>query len=189
MLANCGWCGCQLEEGIEISRVVILSGRSFKCNLQYNRHKYFRASNALFGKICNGSPSSIISLTNTFCLPILLYGLEALSLSNSAINDIDFCYNSIFAKIFKVKDPNTIAQCRYYSGTLSASLIHMLRRLKFFDGLAHSPDSLPGLLFVLTNDRDRVLLASKFGLYPEKHFLSQHSRQLKLWQFTKSMLQ
>jgi Reverse transcriptase (RNA-dependent DNA polymerase) len=169
--------------------VVILSGRSFKCNLQYNRHKYLRASNALFGKICNSAPASIISLTNTFCLPILLYGLEALSISNSAMNDIDFCYNSIFAKIFKVKDPNTIAQCRYYSGTLSASLNLVLRRLKFFDGLAHSPDSLPGLLFVLTNDRDRVQISSKFGLYPENLFLSQHSRHLKLWQYTESILQ
>jgi hypothetical protein len=168
--------------------VVILAGRSFKCNLQYNRHKFFRASNALFGKTYNCAPASIISLTNTFCLPILLYGLEALSLSNSAINDIDFCYNSVFAKIFNVKDTNIIAQCRYYSGTLSASLNLVLRRLQFFDGISRSPNSIPGLLYVLTKDRDPAVISSKLGLCPYHLFPAQHLRKIKLWQYAESLL-
>ena len=48
--------------------VFIVSAKKFKCNLQNNRQKFFKATNAIFGKIGTRAPLSLsLSLIDTFC--------------------------------------------------------------------------------------------------------------------------
>ena len=62
----------------------ILSGKSFKCNLQPSRQKFFWAVNGIFGKIGLRSPHNLmLSLIESFCIPILMFGLEGLYLCKS----------------------------------------------------------------------------------------------------------
>ena len=94
----------------------ILSGRNFRCNLQPVRQKFYRSVNGIFGKIYStNNPTVILSLINSCCMPVLLYGLEALQLNSSSIDSINFMYSSVFSKVFKTKDKNTIKLCKYYS--------------------------------------------------------------------------
>ena len=87
----------------------ILSGGVFKINLQPSKQTFFRAVNAIFGKIISlRNPSVILSLFQSFSVPILCYSLEALWLNQSQRNSIDFVYNNIFVKIFNVQDSQTI---------------------------------------------------------------------------------
>jgi len=58
----------------------ILSGPSFACSLQGCKQKFFGSANGIFGKV-GATPDShqlILSLINSFCLPLLLYGFEDL---------------------------------------------------------------------------------------------------------------
>ena len=59
--------------GVEIG-----AGKSLKLYMYTRRMKFFRAFNALYAKL-GGTASDIVivHLTRTFCLPILLYGLES----------------------------------------------------------------------------------------------------------------
>ena len=87
----------------------IISRNSFKCNLQLNRQKFFQAANGVLGKIGVTAPINLIlSLIDSFCIPVLLYGLEGVGLSKSQTNSIDFAYSTIFFKLFNVKEPMTI---------------------------------------------------------------------------------
>ena len=51
------------------------------------------------------------------------------------LNNLCFIYNSIFAKISKTADQNTISLCQYYCGTLPFNLLFELQRYKFLSKL------------------------------------------------------
>jgi len=121
----------------------ILSGRTFKINLQPSKQKFFRAVNAIFGKIISlKNPSVILSLFQSFCVPILFYSLEALWLNKSQRNSIDFVYNNIFVKIFNVQDSQSISLCQLYMGYLPASYLLDLKTLNFHYSLVKNVNSL-----------------------------------------------
>jgi len=62
-----------------------------------------------------------LSMIDTYCIPVLLYGLEALDNKSSARQAIDFAYNGIFVKLFNVKDTYNIKYCQWATGCLPAS--------------------------------------------------------------------
>ena len=112
----------QWKSEIKYLGVHLLAGKTCKCNLQHCKQKFYRAANGIFGKIgSTKNPNVILTLVNSFCLPILLYGMEALDLNVKSRNSIDFIYNSVFAKLFNIKDKQTISLCQYYTGYLPAS--------------------------------------------------------------------
>ena len=73
----------------------------------------------------------ILSLTSTNCTPILMYGLEAMKLSNSQINRLLYAYNSVFYKLFRTFNANIIAQTQLNSGYLNFGSLHDLRTVSF----------------------------------------------------------
>src|ERR1043165_3460222 len=80
--------------------IQLLSAKTCKCNLQHCKPQFYRAANDKIGAFKN--PNVILSLINSFCLPILLYEMEALDLNASLRNSIDFAYNSVFVKINRI---------------------------------------------------------------------------------------
>ena len=61
---------------------------------------FCRAANAIFGKIGRlASEEATLHRLKTKCIPVLLYGLEALQLNKSQISSIDFVINRFFMKI------------------------------------------------------------------------------------------
>ena len=57
--------------------VEFCAGRKFRISTFHRRMKFFRAFNAIYAKTC-GSGSEVVTLhlTRSFCLPILIYGLD-----------------------------------------------------------------------------------------------------------------
>jgi len=104
----------------------------------------------------------LLSLFDTFCIPVpvLLYGLEVLSLAKSAKSTLEFClfYRS-FYKLLKVNDKGNIDICKYYSGCLPVICRLDIRKLIVFSGLHGMKDSLKDKLFELaTSDEYRMLM-------------------------------
>ena len=168
----------------------ILSARTFKCNLQSVRHNFYRAANNILGKVkSNNNPAVVLSLTESFCTPVLLYGLEALNMSAASSNAIDFAYNSVFCKVFNVKESITISVCQYHSGFLPASCLLDLRRLKFFNGLLKLRESLPSRLSQLTcnghSEFDDIII--KYSLPPLCAYSPSGSKRA-IWHFLKDKL-
>jgi len=46
------------------------------------------------------------------CVPILLYGLEALPLNKAQLASLDFVVNRFFMKLFKTTDIQVVIMCR-----------------------------------------------------------------------------
>jgi len=71
--------------------IFIVQSRTFKCSIDEAKRSFYRAANAIFGKIGRFASEEVtIHLLKTKCIPVLLYGLEALPMNKSQISSIDF---------------------------------------------------------------------------------------------------
>ena len=82
-------------------------------------------------------------------LQVLLYGLEAMPLSKSERNSINFTYSTTFFKIFNVKEKPILKLCQFYSRCLPPSNRLDIRQLNFLNTVQSLKDSLPLYLFRL----------------------------------------
>jgi len=91
----------------------IVSSRTFKCSLSMAKRSFFKAANAVFGKIGGrASEEVIIQIIRTKCMPVLLYGLEACPLRKSDINSLNFVVNRFFMKLFRTSNIDIVNYCR-----------------------------------------------------------------------------
>jgi len=65
----------------------------------------------------------VLKIISSNCVPALIYGTSALSLSASELKQLTFTYNSAFCKIFKTSCIQTIEYCQYYCNYLPLPLL------------------------------------------------------------------
>ena len=96
----------------------------------------------------------MLSLSASFCNPVLLYCLEAMHLNKTDINSLTYPFNSVYMKIFSTFNDAVITQCQFYCAQLPLSYQVDLRTLNFLDKLSNydcnSPASILFKLFGLT---------------------------------------
>src|SRR6266496_656155 len=111
-------------------------GTKFTPNMQGSKQKYFRALNAIFGKIgLNGSPVVLCFLVQTFCVSILLYGAESVIWSRKVLDSVEHAYSLAFMKIFRTFDNEIIKYCQQAMGYLPLRLLLDMRKLIHFSKL------------------------------------------------------
>jgi hypothetical protein len=58
--------------------VYVVKFRYFKCSLESAKKSFYRAANAIFGKIGRVASEEVtLDLIKKKCIPVLVYGLEA----------------------------------------------------------------------------------------------------------------
>jgi len=93
--------------------VYVIAARYYRCSQSNAKRSFYRAFNAMFGKIGRcASEEVIIELLKIKCLPVLLYGLESCPLNKTQIISLDFAISSAFSKIFCTKSQDIIDTCR-----------------------------------------------------------------------------
>jgi len=72
----------------------MVSSTVFKCSLHRAKYDFYRAANAIFGKVGRiASEEVILHLVSSKCLPVLLYGLEVCPLTKTDLKSLDFVIN------------------------------------------------------------------------------------------------
>ena len=85
--------------------VFFVKSRVFKCDLDHVKRSFYRAANAIFGRIGRiASEEVIIQLIKSKCIPVLVYGLEVCPLIKSDLKSLDFPVNHFFMKLFKTSN-------------------------------------------------------------------------------------
>jgi len=104
----------------------------FKCSLEYAKKSFYRAANAIFAKTGRCASEEVtLHLVKSKCLPILLYGLEACSLTKSNLQSLDFVINRLFMKLFKTSNIDTVKCCQEYFNFDLLSVLWTKRMYKF----------------------------------------------------------
>jgi len=129
--------------------------------MQNRKQKFFRALNAIFGKIgTSASPSVVISLVESYCVPVLLYGLDCVELPKSMLQSLENAYSQLYSKLFHTFNKNIIMQCQFYSGQMPVELKIANRRFNFLKKVSLM-DNTYYKYFDLKNN-ELVLLISKY---------------------------
>ena len=103
--------------------VYILSSRKFKCSLDYAKRAFYRAVNAIFGKVSRAASEEVVlQPIRSKYYPVLLYGLETIALNNVDKKSIDFTAKRFFMKLFRTVNSEIITGCRTFFGTDSPSV-------------------------------------------------------------------
>jgi len=172
------------KKELKYTGCTILSGPSFACSLQDSKQKFFGSADGIFGKV-GATPDShqlILLLINGFGLPVLLYGFDAIGNKKSIVNSIDFIYNSVFVKIFGVKEVVNIRYCQFYTGSLPASCLLDLRLINFCARIKSDGSGfLASQLFCLLGDQYFIATLDKYNISPSVG-LSRSVVLAKVWQ-------
>jgi hypothetical protein len=159
--------------------VFVVSANTFDCNLQTARQKFYKALNGIFAKIgTHASPATTLSLVNSYCLPVLLYGTEALLIKSKVVKSLENAYRAAFAKIFHTFNNDIIVNCQYYCNMLPLSYIIDIRHLNFYNCLQTTSNDYLKLHFLRSGSRDFKSLLNKYNL---KSSDSRYCFKSKLW--------
>ena len=116
---------------------------------------------------------------------MLLYGLDALILTNSERSTLDFIYSTVYFKVFHVKEKLCTNLCQYYSGRLPASYRLDVRKINFMYSMSNAYDSLPFQWLSLLGSDDLVSLMARYAITPRD---SAAAVKAKVWtQFGKDL--
>jgi len=101
------WC-----DEIRYLSVHIVSARTLNSSFKHAKESFYRAFNAIFGKIGRiASEYVIVHLINAKCMSVLLYGVEVCPLKKSQTMSLRFAVNDCFMKLFKSKCKDTVHAC------------------------------------------------------------------------------
>ena len=93
--------------------VYIKASVSFKCSYDNVKHKFYRSFNAILSKSAHSNSELVsIELFRAYCLPLLLYAVEATFPTRQDVRLLDNCVNLAIIKIFKVSDTVNITCIR-----------------------------------------------------------------------------
>jgi hypothetical protein len=89
--------------------------------------------------------------------------MEALDLNASLRNAIDFAYNSVFVKIFNIKEKQTISLCQYYTANLPASYRLDSKAINFIQSFSKLSGCLPFVIDKLTSSDDTSKIYKRYS--------------------------
>ena len=158
----------------------------FCCNWQLAKKKFFTAVNTIYSNL-GGNPELkvILSLFQSSCIPILTYGLSALSLTRAEIQSFSFTFNNLFHKLFKIANKQILEQCQFFCGVLNFPVAYDLLRFSFLHSLfvkgkMSDPDSLEADDF-----NDYCAINKKYRL---EFTDSNRTIKFKMWPFLEQPL-
>ncbi len=133
-------------EEIRCFGVYIKSGHTLKFNLEHGKKKFYGCLNEILRKVGN-KELVVLSLCNSFCIPMLLYGVDVMNLTKTEKQRLSSPFDRMFSRLFKTFDKNVIRYCQYYTSYLPLSYTIDLRRCRFLVNLRKCNNDLMRLLY------------------------------------------
>ena len=134
--------------------IVIVSGSAFSACLDSVRQKYFAAVNALNAHCKFVAEPIKLHLYESYCLPILLYGVDSIKLSSHQSQELQVCWNNAYRKIFSYKFHESVKVLICLMQRLDFRKLYDLKRLMFINKLFQTRHDITSQLlpFFLTFD-------------------------------------
>jgi len=115
--------------------VVLTAARSFRCAFDHVKLKFYRCFNAVYSRARHaGSELVCVQLLKSFCLPIILYAVEAVMPSKTVVRMLD---NLVNRAVYKIFGCSTAADIRYIRNTVDLPSIEDMV-LKRYDKFTRS---------------------------------------------------
>jgi len=108
------------------------------CTVDHVKVKFYRIFNCLYSRSKAANSELVtVELMKSYCLPIILYATEAVSLSATNIRVLDNCINRALYKIFGIGDTSCLLQMRMFLGLASIADLIEMRKNSFMNQLVN----------------------------------------------------
>jgi hypothetical protein len=95
------------------------------------RRKYFAALNALNAHCKFVAEPVKLQLYESYCLPILMYGLDCVDLSTRQVHELNVCWNNAYRKIFGFKYSESVKLLIFFMQRIDFRKLYDLKRMLF----------------------------------------------------------
>jgi hypothetical protein len=118
--------------------VWLCAGKTFHIDSSINRTKFLSSVYSMFQK-CNGISEEIKwSVIERACMPVLLYGVDAVSLSNSDIHKMSVTCNMAVRRCFNLSRFTSVQNVLYFTGSLPVKMLLDERRVLLMKNCLHN---------------------------------------------------
>jgi len=93
--------------------VHIVASKCFMCSVDHAKLKSYRVFNSIYAK-SQRSEIITVELMKSYCVPFILYAIEALCLPKGILNMLNNCINKTLCKIFNVHTSDCIVSLRNF---------------------------------------------------------------------------
>ena len=130
------WRNCHFSCIGLIIGILFVSGELFRCCFDNAKKSFYRAFNAVFGKIGQtASEEVIISLIKSKCLPCLLFCIEVCPLNKTDLRSLNFTITRVLMKTFHTYSDAIIKECQVYFSFPSVDTLVRTRTSTFLRNL------------------------------------------------------
>jgi len=119
--------------------LTLSGGKNLHFDIGKTKQNFYTACNCIMSQAKNLDEVIHLTLQESYCLPILIYGVSVACYTKRQLDELNACWNSVYRKIFGF---NKWESVRCFIGGLGRLDLHHLiaiRRLKFFWHVLHSP--------------------------------------------------
>jgi len=117
--------------------VYIKAGKFFRCSYSHCKLKFYRSFNAIFQRSTSAASEMVsVHLMKSFCIPLVLFALEATNCSKSDLLQLDKLIYTAVGKIFKTYDSDIIGAIRVNCGLDNVDAIVNRRTANFHRSFA-----------------------------------------------------
>ena len=114
---------------------------------------------------------SSLQLLFSVALPVLTYGIEALSIGKTQLIQLDHPWLRSCMKIFVTYDTSIIKQCQFFAGVLPMWHFYVLKCMSFWSKLDQSNNDLLHAIYTMCKNNDILPMAQKYGYSVESILL------------------
>jgi hypothetical protein len=107
------------------------TGQKLTVDTNYIKRKFFAACNCILGNANTVDEIVKLSLMESYCLPILMFAIAAMRLSNDQINDLNAGRNSVDRRIFGFNKWESVRSFIWGLGRLDFKHLRLYQCLKF----------------------------------------------------------
>jgi len=111
--------------------VHFIAGANLAVDLNVIKRKFYMSCNCILGNSRTMDDIVKLNLIESYCLPMLTYATEALRLTNSQLNELNVCWNSVYRRIFGFNRWESVRAFIFGLGRLDFKHLRILSLFKF----------------------------------------------------------
>ena len=111
--------------------VHLVGGKMLKFDISVVLRKVYGVANSILAKTKYVSDLVKLSLIEAFVFPVLMYGLDAIDLSQSQLRELSVCVNNIYRRIFNMNQWESVKLIQFFCGRLDFLHMYNLQKLNF----------------------------------------------------------
>ena len=140
--SNVDWCNTVNYLGVHL-----ITGKELRFDIGYCRRSFYAACISIFAHGSRVDEIALLTLQESYSLPILMYAASALSLTKRQSDELNVCWNNVFRKLFGYNKWESVKAVILGLGRLNVNYLIIVRKIRFYRRLYFNKASFMSRVF------------------------------------------